>query len=321
MSKLKIFLFGRLRAEIGEEKLKGLEAPKVQELLGYLLTHRSEPQPREMLAGQLWGDVDTAHSKKKLRQTLWSLQTALNGSEPPAQPLILADDDWVQFNPLADCWLDLAEFEQGYAAVQGVDAHQLSADQARCLVNSSALYCADLLEGWYTDWCLFERERLQNMYLHILEKLMIYSENRQAFEAGLSYAARILRFDRANERIHNCLMRLHYLSGDRTEALRQFERCTRALREELDVGPSKKTLVLYEMIRAEEPLTPAPALIPYTGEPKTSPLSSRAPAGGPALTDMLGQLRQFQATLVNVQSMVQNQIKLLESLLEERKKH
>jgi DNA-binding SARP family transcriptional activator len=47
-------------------------------------------------------------------------------------------------------------------------------------------------------------------------------------------------------------MRLYYRAGDRTAALRQFERCITALCEELDVRPGKRTLVLYDQIRKDQ---------------------------------------------------------------------
>ncbi|MBK6795288.1 MAG: hypothetical protein IPG76_00385 [Acidobacteria bacterium] len=44
------------------------------------------------------------------------------------------------------------------------------------------------------------------------------------------------------------MMRLRYLSGDRTGALRQFRRCKEALAKELDVEPSGRTASLYQQI-------------------------------------------------------------------------
>ena len=44
------------------------------------------------------------------------------------------------------------------------------------------------------------------------------------FAEPLAYGARILHCDRARERTHRRLMRLHFLAGDRTAALRQYPR-------------------------------------------------------------------------------------------------
>jgi two-component SAPR family response regulator len=92
-----------------------------------------------------------------------------------------------------------------------------------------ALYHGDLLEDWFQDWCLYERERLQNIYLAALDKLMDYCEASRDYDAGLAYGTRILRHDLARERTHRRLMRLYYLAGDRTSALRQYDRCVQIL--------------------------------------------------------------------------------------------
>ena len=55
------------------------------------------------------------------------------------------------------------------------------------------------------------------------------------YEAGQNYGSIILGFDRARESTHRHLMQLYYLAGDRTGALRQYERCARALDAELGV--------------------------------------------------------------------------------------
>ena len=322
MAKIKIFLFGRFQVQIGEDALSGLEARKVQELLSFLLVHRASPHPRETLAGLFWGEMDTVHAKKNLRQTLWVLQQVLlqpasgNGGAPD-QPLLQVEDDWVQVNPRADYWLDIADFEQDYTTAQGIDPRQLSEAQAGRLSHTAALYRGDLLEGLYQDWCLYERERLQNMYLNILEKLTLYADHHRFYEDGLAYAAKILRFDRTNEHIHNLIMRIYYAAGRRSEALRQFEVCAVALREELDVAPSKKTSTLYEQIRAEELHDQDEPLVLAYHEPQTSPLASRAVPDGPTLTAVLDQMRQFQASLTSAQNQLQNQIQQLENLLQD----
>jgi DNA-binding SARP family transcriptional activator len=113
-------------------------------------------------------------------------------------------------------------------------------------------YRGDLLDGWYQDWCLYERERLQHLYLAMLDKLMDHCEVQGAYENGLAFGQQILQYDRARERTHRRLMRLHYLAGDRTSALRQYRKCATILQEELDVKPADSTRLVYEMIRADK---------------------------------------------------------------------
>ena len=117
------------------------------------------------------------------------------------------------------------------------------------LKQAIALYRDDLLAGWYHDWILFDRERLQNKYLIMLDKLLRYAREHREYEAGQSYGEMILRHDPAQERTHRQLMSLYYSAGDRTAALRQYDRCVTALKEELGVPPERRTAVLYERIR------------------------------------------------------------------------
>ena len=63
--------------------------------------------------------------------------------------------------------------------------------------------------GWYEDWCLSEHERLQNMYLKMLDKLMGYCEAHGQVNSGLAYGEQVLRYDRASERTYQRMMRLY----------------------------------------------------------------------------------------------------------------
>src|SRR6185295_18627419 len=140
-------------------------------------------------------------------------------------------------------------FERAFADTQGVSGKSLDQNGAQSLKNAVELYKGDLLDGWYHDWCLFERERLQNNYLTMLDKLMNYSMEHQDYEAGLSYGNTILSYDRASEQTYRQMMMMKYSSGDRTGALRLYDRCVTALREELSVKPQRQTTALYEHIR------------------------------------------------------------------------
>ena len=230
MNKLNIYLFGKFSVSFKGQNLAGFEARKMQELLFYILLHRDHPHPREIVADLLWSDVSTAKSKNYLRKVLWQLQATLSSKvDPNFANVLLVEPDWIQFNQDAHIWLDVVNFEQAYILTQGRPGIELDSHSAQILQNAVDLYRGELLEGWYLDWCLYERERLQYMYLAMLDKLMAYCEAHHHYETGISYGIRTLRYDRARERTHRRLMRLQYLAGDRTSALRQYERCLSAL--------------------------------------------------------------------------------------------
>lgn len=298
MSQFRIFLFGKFCVESNAGKVELLEGAKVQELFSYLLLHRDRPHLREMLATLLWSNLPAVQSRRNLRKTLWQLQSALQRYEQQSGVFLLVDAGWIELKHGPNLWFDVVEFEQAYHYAQDKPGSSLSDAQAAKLAAAVQLYRGDLLEGWYQDWCLFERERLQCIYLIMLEKLMLHCEARGRYEAGIDYGTEVLRYDRARERTHRRLIRLYHCSGNRTEALRQFQRCAEALRQELGVEPSEQTLALRRQISADE----QPCLMP-------------AESGDTASPEVWERLRALQATLVSSQQQLQREIELVESAL------
>jgi DNA-binding SARP family transcriptional activator len=305
MGILKVFLFGKFGAQYDPGTLLRLETQKAQELFCYLLLYRRRPHSRETLADLLWDDVQTTRSKRYLSKALWQLQDALAAQlKPPDTCLLLVDPNWIQLNPKAQLWLDIASFEDAFALVQGVRGQQLAPQQIQAVREAADLYCGDLLEGWYQDWCIYERERLQHMYLAMLDKLIDHCEAHLDYETGIDYGALVLRYDRARERTHRRLMRLHYLAGSRTAALRQYLRCAAALREELDVRPTASTVLLYEQIR-DDRLGSGETLAPDTGQEESPSL----------LFQVCDRLKTFHSALISMQHQVQQDIKIVERIL------
>ena len=310
MVKICIQLFGKFCVRRDEQILDGFDARKVQELFCYLLLHRDHSLPREILASILWPDTTTAQSKKNLRQALWQLQSALGSQNQRLNDrIVLVEPDWVQLNSAANFWLDVAVFERTFNLVQKTPGQELDSSTAQLLQETVQLYQGPLLEGWYQDWCLLERERLQSLYLAMLDKLMSYCEVIHDYETGLLYGMRIMCYDRARERTHRRMMRLYYLLGDRAEALRQYERCAAALEEELGISPSKSTIAIYRQIQADQLDEAAPAPV----EVDTSP---KIPV--PPLLEVLGHLAQMQRSLAQLQNEVQQSIQMVEMTLHEK---
>jgi DNA-binding SARP family transcriptional activator len=310
VSSLRVHLFGKFNIERDNQILDGFESGKSLELFCYLLLNRDQYHNRETLAGLLWDSNSTSQSKKYLRQALWQLQNILqDDSNAPDHPILLIEPEWIRVNPEADLWIDVVEFEAAYKKAHGLQGWQLDAEALRALQHATQIYSDDLLLGWYQDWALFERERLQNMFLSILDKLMVYCEAHGEYEEGIHYGTRILSFDRAHERTHQCLMRLYYLSGDRTAALRQYLRCEQALKEELGVEPARRTQELYEIFKADDALETHPSI-------ESSPQKNqRANQFDSHLPSVMGQLKELQWILANTQQRVQSDIEAIERTL------
>lgn len=304
-----IHLFGKFNVQVGELEVSGFELRKVQELFCYLLLHRAQPQHREKLAGLLWEQTSTTQSRANLRKTLWQLQATLEeGCNLSDRPILLVDSEWIQLNPQAEVWLDVERLEQAFALVINKAGAELSQQQAEMVADATQLYQGDLLDGWYQDWCLYERERLQNIYLALLNKLMDYCEETQAYEQGLAHGAQILRYDRAREQTHRGMMRLYFLAGDRTAALRQYQRCVEILEEELAVPPTDLTLSLQEQLKRNCLDDGVTGEVYGDGQGYFStPLAA-----------LLGHLEQYQNSLTLLEQQVRQDIEAVKEILASR---
>lgn len=311
MEPIRISMFGTLRVQQGKVDLPGFEARKVQELLCYLLLHRDQVQNRERLASLFWGNQTTANSRKYLRQTLWQLQSALEPRTGANEPALLADDECIRINPAAPLWVDVAALEDAFLAVQRIHGAQLSEAQAEALEGAVSIYQADLLEGWYSDWCIFERERLQSIYLGALDKLVTGCEARQEYGRGIEHAAAILRCDRARERTYRNMMRMHYLAGDRTRALRDFEMCVAALKDELGVDPARSTVALYEEIRDDR----LGAMAPHAPHSPPANLFREAPVEAASLGELLSSLGYLREGIKAFEGQLANCMRAIERTL------
>lgn len=313
MATLNVQLFGALVIRQRDGEALELPTPRVQELFCYLVLQRGRPYPRELLIDLFWRQSAPAQARRNLRQSLWLLQRAL-APERAGLPhnLVHASSTTVQINPAAELVSDVAAFEAAFAPVDGLPGEHMDEAQAAALQAAVALYRGALLEGWYHEWCLIERERLQTLYLAMLDKLMSFCEARQRFELGLGFGERALRCERSSERTHRQLMCLHYFAGNRAAALCQYERCALALHEELGVPPSARTSELYQQIRAgtlaHNSNHTAAALAPM------SPSDEQIPG---ALRDIHSRLLQLTDVVAGLQQQIQQELKTVERTIEE----
>ena len=298
MDSLRVGLFGQFQLRCRGEKMTDPLSPRLQELLCYLLLFRDRAHPREVLASQLWPESTTCHSRRNLRQALWQLQSpAAMGGVLRKCKVLLVDRERIQVNPEANLWLDVQLFEDTLSQTEGVPGQVLDRLQADALRGAVALYRGDLLQGWYQEWCLYERERLQNAYLHSLDRLMDYCEARGDFDSGLAHGNRALQCDGARERTHRRLMRLHCLVGERPAALRQYARCVEVLRRELGVKPAARTLELYQQIRVGH--------FPRTGAIRPGPAD---------LPGMIEHFQELQVALNQLQDQVQDALEAAQQM-------
>jgi len=262
---LELKLFGTGQVRYIDKSLAGFPNQQGCLLLCYLLLNRGRPHSRERLAALFWDECPSDVARKHLSQALWRLRQALGSIGASANDYLSINKDSVSFVGSGPYWLDIERFETTTARYQDVSGQELTPEQAADLEEAVDLYVGDLLEGVYEDWCLTERECLSLSYLNALGKLMCYHERNGGYERGLACGECILACDNTRETVHQHMMRLYWLLGERGTALAQYKRCAQILRDELGVDPMPETELLYQQIvrnHFEPANQPEPQTIP-----------------------------------------------------------
>jgi DNA-binding SARP family transcriptional activator len=225
---------------------------KAQALLAYCAFRPGQAHTRDKLAALLWGETAEEHARNSLRQSLFVLRTALGANLCRA---LRIEADTIAANPVA-IDVDVVNFER--FAAQGT-SHALEA--------AAALYKGELLDGFVLDeepfeeWLYRERERLRDLAVEVLAKLLRQQCDHGLAEFGIQTARRLLDLDPLLESVHRSLMRLFVQAGRREAALRQYEICVSLLKRELQVKPEPETRQLYEQIAQGRPHPSIPARV------------------------------------------------------------
>lgn len=283
---LHIHLFGHLRLFEDTRRLKFSGLPKTLPLFAYLLLHRSQPLSRDTLAYTLWPDVPEAEARANLRRHLHDLRKAL-AADGADQPWLLVDTRTVQWNPEAPAWLDTFEFER-----LSREAHH----QAEAI----ALYTGDLLANLYDAWLEPERERLRQLYLVTLTRLMERYRDRHDYLQAIAYAQQIMNHDPLREDAARDLIALRHASGDRAGAIQSYQTFARRLQDELGATPMPETIALYQtLLQQSGPLKPVP-IRPAVTVSAASTLKPRTNQWPAPLTRLIGR----EAELAEVRRLI-----------------
>jgi DNA-binding SARP family transcriptional activator len=287
MARLDLTLLGGFRARLDAGLPVVLATRKAQALLAYLASPLGQAHPRDKLASLLWGDMRQPQARASLRQALAAIRRVVIGVDA-----LRVDAETIALDPAA-VNVDVLAFEQG--AKEGTGPS---------LERAAALYQGDLLAGLtlneapFEEWLLGERERLHELALGVLARLLAQQRAAGATEDAVQSALRLLALDPLQESVHRTLMRLYAQLGRRGAALRQYQVCVAALERELHAEPESETKALYqEILRrqptpADEPIAPKPAadsIAPKPAEVAAAPAAASRPIAAAPETPFVGR--------------------------------
>lgn len=225
---LEIRLLGKFEIRLDDQPIEVSSRP-ARLLLAYLVLTRAVNHPRDRLAGVLWPDSSETNARKNLRQALWHLRKAIDDT------YFSADASSIAFNTASDHWLDLGLLED-------------KADQD--LEAEVSVYEGELLPGFYEDWILLERDRLNAAYERKMQHFLTQLVNEQRWQDAVEWAERWIAQGHVPEAAYRTLLFAHAAMGEISKVEAVFQRCLEALRDQIGVEPSKETQDLYQSLIA-----------------------------------------------------------------------
>ncbi len=210
-------------------------------LLSYLLLHGKRPHSRERLLGLMWGEQEERRARACLSTALWRLKRILSPGTAKSDGFIKRTGNEIVFNWDRPHWVDVFLFEERIKAALSVEEDARPVIQTRSLEEALGLYTGDLMEGFYDDWILLERERLLDLYIQGLTRLVFNYMHSGQITKALACGRKILHHDPLREDVHRTMMRLYVKAGQPGQALRQFKFCTDIFKKELGLLPGEET--------------------------------------------------------------------------------
>jgi DNA-binding SARP family transcriptional activator len=209
---------------------------RAAELVKILALEKSHRLHRERIMDALWPDLPPHAAAANLRKAVHFARRTL-GSEDA----IITGPEMLALWPGEDVLVDASRFERAASAA-------LAANDRAAAAHAAALYGGELLpEDRYAPWSNEPRERLRVLAIQLLK--------------AASHWESVLDIDPADEESHRALMEQALKAGDRTGAIRQFERLRQRLRIDLGMGPDEASVALYERaLVTHEPEEPPSAV-------------------------------------------------------------
>jgi predicted ATPase/DNA-binding SARP family transcriptional activator len=283
-AKLELTLFGNPEFRLDGVPVDDFKSSKSRALLSYLAV-TGQPHSRPKLAGLLWGDMAEVKSRMNLSQALTTLRRFFG------EHLSISRQK-VGFKRDSHYWLDVESFES-----KVIDYPDDAAVPS--LTEAVQIYRGHFLDGFYVRkapefeiWVLTQRTRLRELALQALHTLAVHhsAQGEAGWPAAIDFTSRLLSLEPWYEEAHRELMRLLALSGRRSAALVQYDRCRQIFTDELGVEPGEETIVLYERIRDGE-------FAPYVGQLDIAVSDKGKNAGQQTSSEIIFELPRFFTNL------------------------
>jgi LuxR family maltose regulon positive regulatory protein len=236
----------RGRKEIPEAEWKSRLGKK---LLKVLVANDGKV-PRERAIEMLWPETSPGKSRASFNAMFHRLRKMLQPGALPGRDIFCTDRETDAIALNSDfVRIDVRQFLAGIERAKRLKAANKPTDLLKEYEQSVALYQGDFLpEDLYHDWAAETRDRLRAHYLRTLEEAGNLAESLGEKGRAQQFFEKMFLADPCSEKTCRWLMTRYLSVGRRSEAVRAYERCERALDTDMGLEPEEKTKKLYRSI-------------------------------------------------------------------------
>lgn len=254
MAKVYIRLLGPFEVYLDGERVRASQfgSRKARDVLRWLADARGTVVTDHLLSHSLWPDVPPERAIRSLRVRVSELRKFFSKMDAKVTLLERSVDGYT------------LRTEPGYLAVDADEfqtlAEKVSEEQSpekalplltQCLALYKGDYMADDSNGiqWHDS-----RTRYRTIFLNISGQLATVYEQLRRYDEGIQLLQNTLRQHKGQEGLFRQLIRLQYLNGDQSGALRTYQECRDYLDRELGVTPMPETMRLLQKVLRHEPI-------------------------------------------------------------------
>ena len=250
---LRLQTLGAFRVWRGREEIliSDWKRQKARQLFQLLLTYRQSLLEREQIVDLLWPELDPEGGQRDFKISYTTLCKVLEPERNRKSPsaYVMRDGSRYGLRTDSDLWLDVQQFlwriEEGNQHYQNDEWALASQTYQQAL----SLYEGEYLQEFpYEEWSHDERERLLSNYLRMAERLATSWIKLAQWNEAIHVCELILAKDDCWEEAYRLLMKAYAAQGQRSLALRIYQRCRLHLSEELGVDPAPETRRLHDTI-------------------------------------------------------------------------
>lgn len=211
----------------------------------FLFTYPNISHRREKLIEFCSTGHDDRRTKRAFNTVIWRLRCLLKKCASEVRLSSTGRELSVEAEDTT--FIDLHRFE---AATREVcETSRAPIDRSR-LTEGLDAYVGPYLDGFDEEWILYERERLECLFIRCQCKLLDGCYKQGRIEDAIECGRKILAIDPLHESVQQRLMLLYVLSGRQGAAIRHFDRCSSLLHQECGVRPMPDTLEIAGLIKS-----------------------------------------------------------------------